>query len=344
MISYINKAIDLVKELKLTTAHHPWEIQHGILANGTDYKITNPWGKETNALDFLLRGTNVEWYPVPGGIVREDEDGYPYFIERIKGLEAEIHQNLFLGEFSTIGVDLDSTTVITNLGNEYPLRKALERAMLYTFPDKLREIKEEPSWVITSFARYLIMGSWKNIKGEEVNLEDIVAYANEFELGFGSCFGTHVMEGIAVAVTKYMEKTERSPLKLQSPWREAHEKLELGIKFVKKLQRENGSIPRLWFKSDLLPRNQHEFRLALEQLIGATFLKPREVLYATGHTLDWLVQYLPAKILSQDWVVKAVEITARTIVENFHKFYKEISPLTHAVHALKIYKDNISKS
>ena len=113
MNPYIDKAIDLAKELKLTTSHHPWEIQHGILANGISYKISNPLGKETNALDFLLRGTNVEWYPIPGGIVREDKDGYPYFIEREKGLEAEIHQNLFLGEFSTIGIDLDSTTVIT---------------------------------------------------------------------------------------------------------------------------------------------------------------------------------------------------------------------------------------
>ena len=88
MIPHINKAINLVKELKLTTSHHPWEIQHGILANGTDYRIYDPWGKEINALDFLLRGTNVGWYPIQGGIVREDKNGYPYFIEQEKG-EAE---------------------------------------------------------------------------------------------------------------------------------------------------------------------------------------------------------------------------------------------------------------
>lgn len=344
MIPHINKAINLVKELKLTTSHHPWEIQHGILANGTDYRIYDPWGKEINALDFLLRGTNVGWYPIQGGIVREDKNGYPYFIEQEKGLEAEIHVNLFLGEFSTVGIDLDSTTVITNLGNEYPIRKALERAMLYTFPDKLRENREEPSWVLTSFARYLPMGSWKNIKGEEVSLDDIVAYTNELELGFGSCFGTHVMEGIAVALIKYMEKTEPSPQKLPSPWREAYEKLELVINLVQKLQREDGSIPRLWFKSDRLPRNLKEFKLALEQLFGTTFLKPREILYATGHTLDWLVQYVPVQILSQEWVVRAVEITARTIANNFHKFLKEVSSLTHAVHALKVYKDKLGNN
>ena len=344
MNPYIDKAIDLAKELKLTTSHHPWEIQHGILANGTDYKIYDPWGKEVNALDFLLRGTNVGWYPIQGGIVREDKNGYPYFIEQEKGLEAEIHVNLFLGEFSTVGIDLDSTTVLTNLGNEYPLRKALERAMLYTFPEKLKESKEEPSWLLTSFARYLPTGSWKNINGEEVRLEDIIGYANELELGFGSCFGTHVMEGIAVAVTKYMGKTGCSPLKLQGPWREAHEKLELGIKLVKKLQREDGSIPRLWFKSDTIPRNLNEFKLALEQLIGATFFKPREILYTTGHTLDWLVQYVPVQILSQEWVVRAVEITARTIANNFHKFLKEVSSLTHAVHALKVYKDKLGNN
>ena len=344
MLQYIDKVIDLAKELKLTTSHHPWEIQHGILANGTDYKISNPLGKETNALDFLLRGTNVEWYPIPGGIVREDEDGYPYFIEREKGLEAEIHVNLFLGEFSTLGIDLDSTTVLTNLGNEYPLRKALVRAMLYTFPEKLKESKEEPSWLLTSFSRYLPTGSWKNINGEEVRLEDIVEYANELELGFGSCFGTHVMEGIAVGVIKYMEKAEIPPLKFQSPWREAHEKLELGINLVKKLQREDGSIPRLWFKSDPIPRNLNEFKLMIEQLIGITLLRPREIVYATGHTLDWLVQYVPVQILSQEWVVRAVEITARTIGHNFHKFLKEVSSLTHAVHALKVYKDKLGKS
>lgn len=158
MIPYIDKAIDLVKELKLTTNHHPWEIQHGILANGIEYKISDPWDNEINALDFLLRGTNVEWYPIPGGIVREDENGYPYFIEKERGLEADIHLNLFLGEFSTIDVDLDSNTVLTNLGNEYPLRKALERAMLYTFPSEWKEDKEEPTWMITAFSRYLPSG------------------------------------------------------------------------------------------------------------------------------------------------------------------------------------------
>src|SRR5919109_2811474 len=155
MVSFIDKAIGLVKELKLTTNNHPWEIQHGILANGTDYKIFDPQGNEINAMDFILHGTNAEWYPISGGIIREDENGYPYFIQREKGLEAEIHLNLFLGEFSTIGVDLDSTTVVTNLGNEYPLRKVLERSMLYIFPDELKEKEEEPTWVITSFARYL---------------------------------------------------------------------------------------------------------------------------------------------------------------------------------------------
>jgi hypothetical protein len=339
---YIDKAIDLVKELELTTSHHPWEIQHGILANGTDFKIRDPWDNKINALDFLLRGTNVEWYPIKGGIVKEDKGGYPYFIEKENGLEAEIHQNLFLGEFSTIGIDLDSTKLVTNLGNEYPLRKLLEGAMLYTFPDKLREIKEEPSWVLTSFARYLPMGSWKNVKGEEVGLEDIVAYTNELELGHGSCFGTHVMEGIAVALTRYMEKTEVTPSKLRSPWREAYERLEIGIQLVKKLQREDGSIPRLWFKSNPIPRNLNEFKLTVEQAIGATFLKPREILYATGHTLDWLIQYLPREVLSQDWVNRIADITARTIVEFFHKFSKGVSPLTHASHALKTYRDRVN--
>ncbi|MBI2486215.1 MAG: hypothetical protein HYW01_04500 [Deltaproteobacteria bacterium] len=343
MIPNINKAIDLVKELKLTTSHHPWEIQHGILANGIDYKISDPRGKEVNALDFLLHGTNTEWYPIPGGIVREDENGYPYFIEKEKGLEADIHLNLFLGEFSTIGVNLDSTTVLTNLGNEYPLRKALERAMLYTSPPKWKENKEEPTWALTTFSRYLRQSSWKNIKGEEVSLESILSFANELEIGFGSCMGTHVMEGIATAVINYIRKTGIPPDKFKSPWQEAYQKLELGISRVKEHQRKDGSIPRLWFKANLIPRNLREVKLALEQLIGITFLKPREILYPTGHTLDWLVPYLPAKILSQDWVVRAVEITAQTIVKHFNKLSKEVSPLTHAAHALKVYRDKANK-
>lgn len=342
MNAYVDKAIDLVKELRLTTNHHPWEIQHGILANGSDYKISDPLGNGINALDFLLHGTNVEWYPIKGGIIREDEDGFPYFIEKENGLEAEIHQNLFLGEFSTIGLDLDSTTIVTNLGNKYSLRKMLERAMLHTFLDKLMKHKEEPSWLLTSFARHLPMDSWKNINGEEISLEGIVAYTNELELGFGSCFGTHVMEGIAVAVTKYMEKTGTTPPKLQSPWREAYERLELGVQLIKKLQRSDGSIPRLWFKSNPIPKNLREFKLAIEQITGAALLRPREILYATGHTLDWLVQYLPRKILTQDWVIRVVNVTAKTIVESFHKFSKEVSPLTHAAHALKTYRDKVN--
>src|ERR671922_2974876 len=113
MMVYVEVAIDLVKKLKLTTDHHPWEILHGVLANGIDYQISDPQRNKINALDFLLRGTNVDWYPVPGGIVREDENGYPYFIQKERGIEADIHLNLFLGEFSTIGVDLDSTTVLS---------------------------------------------------------------------------------------------------------------------------------------------------------------------------------------------------------------------------------------
>jgi hypothetical protein len=340
MIPYIDGVIDLVKRrLKLTTNDHPWKIQHGILANGTDYKISDPWGNEVNALDFLLRGTNVEWYPVPGGIIREDENGYPYFIEKEKGLEAEIHLNLFLGEFSTIGVDLDSNTVVTNLGNEYPLRKVLERAMLYTFPSKWKESKEEPTWVLTAFSRYLSHGSWKNIKGEEVSLEDILAYANELEMGFGSCMGTHVMEGISAAVVNYIQNTELPPGKFKSPWREAYQKLELGISLVRESQRKDGSIPRLWFKSDRMPRSLREIKLGVEQILGTAFLQPREILYATGHTLEWLVPFLSAKALSESWVERAVEVTALTILDHFDELSEEVSPLTHSAHALKVYRD-----
>lgn len=343
-MGYIDKAIDLVKELKLTTNHHPWEIQHGILANGTDYKISDPWGNEINALDFLLHGTNVDWYPVPGGIVREDENGYPYFIQKERGVEADIHLNLFLGEFSSLGLDLDSITVITNLRNEYPLRKVLERAMIYTLPSELRESKEEPTWTLTSFSKYVPEWTWKNVREEEVKLENIVRYANELDMGFGSCMGTHVMEGIATALANYMKRTELPPSKFQGSWREAYQKLELAIHHLKKNQREDGSIPRLWFKSDFIPRNLREIKLMAEQLFGTKFKKPREILYSTGHTLDWLVPYLPTKMLSEDWVVKAVEITARTIVEHFDKLAEEVSPLTHAAHALKVYKDKVNRN
>jgi hypothetical protein len=311
------------------------------LANGIDYKIFDPWGNEINAMDFILRGTNVEWYPIPGGIVREDENGYPYFIEKEKGLEAEIHVNLFLGEFSTVGVDLDSTAVVTNLGNEYPLRKVLERAMLYTSPDELREKGEEPTWVITSFARYLHQWSWRNIKGEEVHLDDIVSYANELRMGSCSCMGTHVMEGTSTVIIIYMGKTGLPPLKFKSPWRESYQKLELGIRLLRENQRQDGSIPRLWFKSDSVPKNLHELKLTAEQLVGIAFLKPREILYPTGHTLEWLVPYLPIEMLSEDWIMKAIEVTARTIVEHYDELSKEVSPLTHAAHALKVYRDRI---
>ncbi|MER3445823.1 MAG: hypothetical protein C4291_02835 [Candidatus Dadabacteria bacterium] len=82
-----------------------------------------------------------------------------------------------------------------------------------------------------------------------------MAYANELEIGFGSCMGTHVMEGLATAIINYMKKTGLSPDEFRSPWHQAHQKLELAISLVREHQRKDGSIPRLWFKSDPMPRN-----------------------------------------------------------------------------------------
>jgi hypothetical protein len=58
--------------------------------------------------------------------------------------------------------------------------------------------------------------------------------------------------------------------------------------------------------------------------------------YPTGHCLDAISPLALFVAADQEWLAGATYITAQTIEMQWIQIGREISPLTHAIHALKL--------
>lgn len=314
----IGAALEKAGEIRMSNTDHPWEVMHGIYLFGTGYEITDSkTGLKMNALD------NVCCMETARKFIQVDGGG-PLFVSEVGEAEADTHRNMFLSILSVAGVPLYHAFHGFD-GNIYPLWRFLDKAMLEIVPDVIKaedEVVEgnygnELGWTLSAFTKYLPLDHrWKNRKGEWIEVEDILAIAIKRPYGWGTCFGTHELYGIAVAV----ERWEEGGGEIEGVWADAREYLDGAAQLVKENMNEDGSLSYEWHREKKSPGNA------------------RKSVYATGHTLEWLVPALERTELREEWVRRIVSNVADTIINDFDKFDDAHSISTHAAHGLKTYR------
>ncbi len=106
-------------------------------------------------------------------------------------------------------------------------------------------------------------------------------------------------------------------------WSRAEAYLENFVAQTRALQQSNGEFSAAGFRG------------------SAVSDTPAELVYATGHALEWLVLAVPPEDLGATWMVRPVRLLAAAILETSPADHQP-QGLYHAAHALGRYRDRVS--
>jgi len=332
IIHTIEEAISRLRYIQLDSDFPPEQILHMILAGGPGQPLYNVQeGKFQSALEFLCTGTReIQNYPLEGGIVREDSHG-PYFIQGSHTFRVNKHVNEFLGTMAVAGVHFDTVKIVTDKGTQGTLADLVDSAM-----ERFALTPEEQSWSLMLFSvNPGVSAEWRNRKGELQSVDRILRALIQRDYGSGKCFGTHVIEGVSFSISRYCLEHDVEPDRLQGIWKDAYQYAMGAAALMKRNQKEDGSIDRCWYRKSRSPINFKQWREKLKDVASRRFTPAKAIVYPTGHCLD-AISPLGMFLTDREWIDSASYVVADTIESRWIPLAREISPLTHAIHALKL--------
>ncbi len=312
-------AISRLPQVQLDSAFPLRDIVHMVLAGGPSQTLYNlSTGMHQRALEYLCCDAD--------GAILEDVRGRPYFsADRADRL----HESL--GVFAVAGVHFERTPIMTSNGQEGTMGDLVEAAA-----KSFKQDSREKSWCLMLFSIHPgVTAEWLNDKGELQSVERILKAESASPYGNGCCFGTHRLEGIAFAIRRFCLENDLEPSQLKSVWLEGYEYLQGATQLIKRNQRDDGSLQRSWFRKAPFPTDLLELREVFKD-VAPFQQRDTAVVYATGHCLDAIspiAEFLPDE---QEWMQRACYILAQTIEASWTSVGRNIGPLTHAIHALKL--------
>src|SRR3990172_5665374 len=258
IIHTAEQAISRLPHIQPDSDFPPGQIVHMIVAGGASQTLYNiSTGVHQRAIEFLCQETHrMPNYPISGGIIHEDSKGRPYFAKGDKAFPANQYENEFLGMLAAAGTHFDSTTIVTARGTEGTLGDMVQKAM-----SDYKESEQEPSWSLMLFSIFPgVKADWRNEQGELWNVEKILERACLRAFGAGSCLGTHGIEGIAFAVSRYCLEQDVEPSQLSGTWEKGYEYVLCAMRLMEQNQMGDGSIDRCWFREKKYPRYPQEWK------------------------------------------------------------------------------------
>lgn len=325
MINTIEEAIGKLRYIQLDSDFTPRQILHMVLAGGGSQTLLNLQTQAyQSAVEFLCTATaKIPNYKVPGGIIKENE-GSPFFVEE--------RPNEFLGTLAAAGIHFDRVGILTDKGNSGTLSDMAEAAMR-----KPIAMDEELGWPLMLFSIHPgVTTEWTDQNGETQRVDKILEAACSRRFGAGDCFGSHHLEGVAFAVSRYCLEQDTEPAQLQGAWRRGFDYLQEAMRLIKKNQMDDGSIDRCWFREKSYPRGWNEWKEKWKDVRSRHFHPAYAIIKPTGHLLDAISPLSIFLSPDKDWIYNGLYITAQTIENQWIEMAVHVPALAHAIHALKI--------
>jgi hypothetical protein len=236
------------------TQHAAWQIFHGVLPYGMDFKVYEG-DKLVGAIDWVLDGNTMRgWTPQHGDELEvEGPDGR---MEKRQGLKMLLetgkfgqgHPDQWLSILGQSGIKSNHKLIYD--GREYEVRDVMLQA--------LHDIHASPewSWTLTSILIYLGPDAKWTSNGEEWNVERVVALEAKQDLGTSACGGTHRLAALNRAVKAY-RKMYGEP---KGAWADAEKKVREAIKTAEQYQQPDGAFSTRFFtrSPSLRGRNRHD--------------------------------------------------------------------------------------
>ncbi|HZZ30172.1 MAG TPA: ADP-ribosylation factor-directed GTPase activating protein isoform b [Pirellulales bacterium] len=298
-----------------TRDHNAWQIVHGILPYGRDFKIEriSPDGKSEliGALDWILQGGALNgWTLRPGekGIIAVVDPG---------SMSAQGHPDQWIGYLSQCGVKLDDKVLVQ--GQEYTIGDIAKQAEWDIYPGM------EACWTLMSFSTFFPYDhTWVNRDGEKWTMERLEGMEADAPIvgEKASCGGTHRLYGMTVGLNGYMEQAGKTSDQLTGGWLKGYKVIQDSIRKAREYQQPDGNFSTGFFAR---PGSSPDVKVTL---------------HATGHTLEWLDVALTKEQLQEPWVTAAVNRLCQLLEDNANREL-DCGALYHAARGLKLYREKV---
>ena len=293
-----------------TDMHGAWQVFHGILAYGKDFRVRTGEG-DVSALDHLLSGGRVDGFqPRRGDMIGDPpRAGMRLDIQPTTKI-GQGHYDQWLAVMLQSGLDAESEIQI---GHEtYTMLDWLRQAE-YDVPLNLQL---EFSWTIIALvALHDTNHTWVARDGERYSTEFLLAIELDQDLESSVCGGTHRLIGIAMALNRRREEGRA----ITGVWRQADDLVKAAIEAARKNQNADGSFSVAYLHRPGWTRD-----------LG-------ETLGTTGHVLEFLSIAASDETLREPWVRRSVRRVCEVLTK-CHDVDLECGVLYHALHGLAEYQ------
>lgn len=295
----------------LSSARHgAWQILHGVLAYGRDFKIRTAGG-DKRVVDYLLDGGRIRGFD-PGFGDTFSETGR-------RGLRMPLqpeskvgqgHRDQWLAVLAQADVKLSDQIPA---GGHVFLVEDWVRQVEWDIP---LNFEAEFSWTLIALTAFRPTDhTWIARDGERWSTADLLSYELASDLQNSACGGTHRLIGIAMALQK--RRNENNPIK--GVWSDAEQVIEAQIQSAKTNQNPDGSFSTAYLHRPGWVRD-----------LG-------ESLGTTGHVLEFLAIAANERQLSEPWVQRSVRKLCGVLRE-CDGIDLECGGLYHALHGLVEYQ------
>lgn len=285
-----------------------WQILHGVLAYGREFRVEKEDGALVPAVDYLLAGGAMKgWTLEPG------DRGLRALVE--PGTKTgQGHPDQWLAILAQCG--LQPTDQLHVAGRAYTMADYVAQVQW----DVPRNVLNEYSWTLVGLTAYVpAKAEWTAMDGKRWSVERLVGIELAQDLTTSACGGTHRLMALATTLNRHLGQGGQ----LTGVWAEADQRLGNAIELTRHMQNSDGSFSTRFF----------------DERPGST-VDLGQNLMATGHTLEFLTIALTDQQLRDPWVARAA-VRLCDILDTTRDLPLECGALYHAVHALVLYRQRL---
>ncbi len=308
----VEAAVKKIAARKLHTDRHtPWVIMHAVIAFGQAVRVLEPaLGRELPAVHYLLRHARYG-----GRRIFRVVDGLPALPPRERFFQIQDHVDQYLMAFATAGVPL-TEKLIAEGEREFHLVDLLRSSQRSFRPD------QELAWTLVAYYHYLPLDArWKTSTGESYDLDQLLRLALERDPRRETEGGVHHLYGVAFAVERIRAAgAEPVALSLRTVQRQASAYLARYVELARRFQQPDGSFSAAVFRGALPAQS------------------PRQLVSVTGHMLEWLCRALSPTDRRAEWIRRAVERVANSILATPLSRLSD-GGMYHAAHGLRLWQE-----
>jgi len=316
-------ADNLVNRQLSTDIHGAWQILHGILAYGREFRVQTAQGNVI-AINYLLRGGAIKGFDLRSGDRFANAAATTSTDASLtRGIRTELDPGTKLGQGHRDQWLAYLTACNLPVDQLFPTADGPRRLDLWLRQmewDVPLNFEQEYSWTLMSLMPFRATSHrWKARDENDYSIESLLRSELNRLSPESACGGSHRL--VAIAITLNKRKAEGATI--DGVWADAQAVVDLAIEQAFQYQNEDGTFSSNYFE-------RSGWSLDLSTAIGTT-----------GHTLEFIAVAGSDELQQSQAVVRAATSLCR-LLDQTSELDLECGALYHALSGLKIYRQRIA--